>query len=148
MDKQRTVQIYLWGVFIGEYETDAETWARKDLAGHSADVAVVYAFPTLLQLPYRVVNVCGGVARNLFEFTSHESHAENIRYNYGYHIDSCQCAIPLLRKSGSGGAIVNFATGSIRGDFATLVGENMVHGSDSPESAEREIGIWFPELSA
>jgi nucleoside-diphosphate kinase len=37
------------------------------------------------------------------------------------------------------------ATGSIRGDFATLVGENMVHGSDSPESAEREIGIWFGE---
>ncbi len=38
------------------------------------------------------------------------------------------------------------ATGSIRGDFATQVGENMVHGSDSPESAAREIGIWFPEL--
>ena len=37
-------------------------------------------------------------------------------------------------------------TGSIRGDYAVLVGENMVHGSDSPESAEREIGIWFPEL--
>jgi nucleoside-diphosphate kinase len=37
------------------------------------------------------------------------------------------------------------ATGSIRGDFATLVGQNMVHGSDSPESAEREIGIWFGE---
>jgi nucleoside-diphosphate kinase len=38
------------------------------------------------------------------------------------------------------------ATGSIRGDFAVEVGQNMVHGSDSPESAEREIGIWFPEL--
>ncbi len=38
------------------------------------------------------------------------------------------------------------ATGSIRGDFALEVGQNMVHGSDSPESAEREIGIWFPEL--
>jgi nucleoside-diphosphate kinase len=38
------------------------------------------------------------------------------------------------------------ATGSIRGDFAIEVGQNMVHGSDSPESAEREIGIWFPEL--
>ena len=38
------------------------------------------------------------------------------------------------------------ATGSIRGDFAVAVGQNMVHGSDSPESAEREIGIWFPEL--
>jgi nucleoside-diphosphate kinase len=38
------------------------------------------------------------------------------------------------------------APGSIRGDFAIEVGTNMVHGSDSPESAEREIGIWFPEL--
>jgi nucleoside-diphosphate kinase len=37
-------------------------------------------------------------------------------------------------------------TGSIRGDFAIPVGQNMVHGSDSPESAAREIGIWFPEL--
>jgi nucleoside-diphosphate kinase len=37
-------------------------------------------------------------------------------------------------------------TGSIRGDFAIQVGQNMVHGSDSPESATREIGIWFPEL--
>ena len=38
------------------------------------------------------------------------------------------------------------ATGSIRGDFAVEVGQNLVHGSDSPESAEREIEIWFPEL--
>jgi nucleoside-diphosphate kinase len=37
-------------------------------------------------------------------------------------------------------------TGSIRGDFAVQVGQNMVHGSDSPESAAREIAIWFPEL--
>ena len=37
-------------------------------------------------------------------------------------------------------------TGSIRGDYAVAVGQNMVHGSDSPESAEREIGIWFPEI--
>jgi nucleoside-diphosphate kinase len=37
-------------------------------------------------------------------------------------------------------------TGSIRGDFAIQVGQNMVHGSDSPDSAKREIGIWFPEL--
>ena len=34
--------------------------------------------------------------------------------------------------------------GTIRGDFALSVAENVVHGSDSPESAEREIGIWFP----
>jgi nucleoside-diphosphate kinase len=37
-------------------------------------------------------------------------------------------------------------TGSIRGDFAIEVGQNLVHGSDAPQSAEREIGIWFPEL--
>jgi nucleoside-diphosphate kinase len=36
--------------------------------------------------------------------------------------------------------------GSIRGEYATEVTYNLVHGSDSAESAEREIGIWFPEL--
>ena len=40
---------------------------------------------------------------------------------------------------------VEASPGSIRGDFAIAVGQNMVHGSDSPESAEREIGIWFPD---
>jgi nucleoside-diphosphate kinase len=39
------------------------------------------------------------------------------------------------------------ATGSIRGDFALEVGQNMVHGSDGPESAQREIGLFFPELA-
>ncbi|HEX7396842.1 MAG TPA: nucleoside-diphosphate kinase [Propionibacteriaceae bacterium] len=39
------------------------------------------------------------------------------------------------------------APGSIRGDWATSNRENLVHGSDSPESAAREIGIWFPELA-
>ena len=36
--------------------------------------------------------------------------------------------------------------GSIRGHFALEMTFNMVHGSDSDESAEREIAIWFPEL--
>jgi nucleoside-diphosphate kinase len=36
------------------------------------------------------------------------------------------------------------APGSIRGDFAIEVGQNMVHGSDSPESAEREAELFFP----
>jgi nucleoside-diphosphate kinase len=35
--------------------------------------------------------------------------------------------------------------GSIRGDFATLIGENIVHGSDSPESAARELKLFFGE---
>jgi len=35
--------------------------------------------------------------------------------------------------------------GSIRGDFAIEVGQNMVHGSDSPESGEREAKLFFPD---
>jgi nucleoside-diphosphate kinase len=42
------------------------------------------------------------------------------------------------------------APGTIRGDlgrdWGTSVQQNIVHGSDSPHSADREIGIWFPEL--
>jgi len=41
---------------------------------------------------------------------------------------------------------VEAATGSMRGDFGLEVTFNLVHGSDSDESAEREIEIWFPEL--
>jgi nucleoside-diphosphate kinase len=40
------------------------------------------------------------------------------------------------------------APGSIRGDFAIEVGQNMVHGSDSPESGKREAGLFFPDLGA
>src|SRR4051794_17308449 len=41
---------------------------------------------------------------------------------------------------------IEAAPGSIRGDFALEVGQNMVHGSDSDESAAREAGLFFPEL--
>jgi nucleoside-diphosphate kinase len=41
---------------------------------------------------------------------------------------------------------LNAAPGSIRGDLAIVTGENLVHGSDSPESAAREIEIFFPSL--
>lgn len=37
------------------------------------------------------------------------------------------------------------APGTIRGDFGLTVGKNIIHGSDSPESAEREIGLFFDE---
>ena len=36
--------------------------------------------------------------------------------------------------------------GSIRGDFAREVGQNLVHGSDSPESGAREVALFFPDL--
>ena len=39
------------------------------------------------------------------------------------------------------------APGSIRGDFALQIGQNMVHGSDAPESAQREAALFFPDLA-
>ena len=41
---------------------------------------------------------------------------------------------------------VKAAPGSLRGDYALEIGQNLVHGSDSPESAAREIALFFPEL--
>lgn len=38
------------------------------------------------------------------------------------------------------------APGTIRGDLGILFTENLIHGSDSAESAEREVGLWFPGL--
>ena len=40
---------------------------------------------------------------------------------------------------------VKSAPGSLRGDFCLEIGENLVHGSDSPESSAREITLWFPD---
>jgi NAD(P)-dependent dehydrogenase (short-subunit alcohol dehydrogenase family) len=57
-----------------------------------------------------LVNVPGGVARSMFERTSRDSHARDVRLNYGYVVDSCQRAIPLLRNSGNGGSIINYTT--------------------------------------
>lgn len=37
------------------------------------------------------------------------------------------------------------APGTIRGDFGVTVGRNIIHGSDAPETAQREIGLWFTD---
>ena len=57
-----------------------------------------------------------------------------------------ESAIPAFRALAGKTNPVESAPGTIRGDFALEVSENIVHGSDSPESAEREIKIFFPEL--
>lgn len=58
-------------------------------------------------------------------------------------------AIPAFRQLAGGTDPVEKATpGTIRGDFALETQFNIVHGSDSPESAAREIGLWFPALHA
>jgi nucleoside-diphosphate kinase len=56
-------------------------------------------------------------------------------------------AIAAFRQlAGGTDPVEKAATGSIRGDFGLETQFNLVHGSDSPESAAREIALWFPEL--
>ncbi|WP_290062943.1 nucleoside-diphosphate kinase [Amycolatopsis solani] len=56
-------------------------------------------------------------------------------------------ALPAFRQLAGGTDPVEKATpGTIRGDFALETQYNLVHGSDSPESAERELKLWFPDL--
>ena len=57
-------------------------------------------------------------------------------------------AIEAFRMLAGATDPVKATPGTIRGDFALAVGQNVVHGSDSPESAAREIGLFFPDLSA
>jgi len=55
-------------------------------------------------------------------------------------------AIEAFRALAGATDPVKAAPGTIRGDYALQVSQNIVHGSDSPDSAEREIKIFFPEL--
>lgn len=55
-------------------------------------------------------------------------------------------AVACVRALNGATNPVQAAPGSIRGDFCTVTRENAVHGSDSPESATRELEIWFPEV--
>lgn len=56
-------------------------------------------------------------------------------------------AIPAFRQLAGGTDPVEKATpGTIRGDFGLQTQFNLVHGSDSAESAAREIALWFPNL--
>lgn len=56
-------------------------------------------------------------------------------------------AIAAVRQINGATDPLKAVPGSIRGDFATSIDENIVHASNAPETAAREIGLWFPELS-
>ena len=57
-----------------------------------------------------LVNVAGGTVQRRFMDSSPLDHARDVRRNYGYVLDSVQLAVPLIRRSGRGGSIVNFTT--------------------------------------
>ncbi len=54
-----------------------------------------------------------------------------------------ESAISVVRTTMGGTNPRESAPGTIRGDLALAMPDNLVHGSDSPESAEREIALWF-----
>jgi nucleoside-diphosphate kinase len=54
-------------------------------------------------------------------------------------------AIATLRKTIGATNPAEAEAGSIRGDLALAMPDNLVHGSDSPESAQREIALWFSD---
>jgi nucleoside-diphosphate kinase len=55
-------------------------------------------------------------------------------------------AVPAARQVIGATNPIEAAPGSIRGDYAIEVGQNLVHGSDSPASAAREVALFFEEL--
>jgi nucleoside-diphosphate kinase len=54
-----------------------------------------------------------------------------------------ESAVPVVRTTIGATNPAQAAPGTIRGDLALAMPDNLVHGSDSPESAEREIELWF-----
>ena len=56
-------------------------------------------------------------------------------------------AITVVRTTMGATNPADATPGTIRGDLSLSMPDNLVHGSDSPESAEREIGLWFPDES-
>jgi nucleoside-diphosphate kinase len=56
-----------------------------------------------------------------------------------------ESAIPVVRTTMGSTNPADSAPGTIRGDLALAMPDNLVHGSDAPESAQREIELWFPD---
>ena len=61
------------------------------------------------------------------------------------HVVEGEGAIATIRKTIGATNPADAEPGSIRGDLATAMPDNLVHGSDSSESAEREIALWFSD---
>ena len=95
--------------------------------------------------------------RTLDRATAEQHYAEHTERPFFGELVAFITSAPLVAMRVSGeGAIAGMRTlmgatdplvaapGTIRGDLATMIGENIVHGSDGPESADRELGIFFP----
>jgi NAD(P)-dependent dehydrogenase (short-subunit alcohol dehydrogenase family) len=96
--------------------TDVKALGARILSVHAdaADADALDRFYDQVEAEFEridiVVNVVGGVKRALFLETTREQNARDIRLNYGYVLDSVRRAIPLIRRGGRGGSIINFTT--------------------------------------
>jgi nucleoside-diphosphate kinase len=61
-------------------------------------------------------------------------------------VEGPEGTVAMVRRMMGATKPVEADAGTIRGDFATTTTENLVHGSDSTESAQREIALFFPSL--
>jgi len=95
--------------------------------------------------------------RTLDEDTAKQHYAEHVERPFFGELVKFITSAPLVALAVSGDDAIaamralmgttnpiEATPGSIRGDFATTIGENIIHGSDSPASAERELGLFFP----
>jgi len=57
-------------------------------------------------------------------------------------------SVEVVRKLMGETDPVKAAPGTIRGDYGLDIGENLIHGSDSEENAQKEIALFFPDLKA
>ncbi len=121
-----TLALAAAGVDVAICDRDSEALeqtrqAAADLGRRAWAVAGDVTDPALLDAYYAgvgreftrldiVVNVAGGVKRGFFMEASREKIAGDIQRNYGYVVQSVQCAVPLIRRGGQGGSIINFTT--------------------------------------
>jgi len=98
----------------------------------------------------KMINVSSELAQKHYEVHKGQSFYEKL-VNY---ITSGPVVVAIIQGEGCIGGLryimgntdpLEAAPGTIRGDYATNVTMNLIHGSDSPESAEREIELFFPD---
>ncbi len=84
------------------------------VGGDACDVDVLQRFYAAIGAEFGqldiVVNVAGGTVRKAFMDMDGGDFASDLRRNFGYVLDSVRLAVPLLRRSGRGGSIINFTT--------------------------------------
>lgn len=95
-------------------EAEAHGVSMLSVYADVCDIAALDAFFDRVEATFEhidiLVNIPGGAIRGKFVDSTRENDDDAIRLNYGYVLDSTRRMVPLMRKSGKGGAIVNFTT--------------------------------------